>query len=226
LRIAVEAGVDVVQHPELHFVATAIPDDLAELLATSGVTCSMNIPHFTGRVWCEYVKEQARFEQTDPTPGRPLTGVERRKKERRLYRRLYRSNADKIIEAGCRISTASDSCALPPRGVLRGTETYLERFFHQPGKGTLSAIEGLVEIGLGPMEAIMAATRHGAIASDQLDQYGTVDEGKSADLVLLDADPLDDIANVTATSLVISRGRVIDRSSLPTNPVYAEATCP
>jgi imidazolonepropionase-like amidohydrolase len=226
LRIAVDAGVDVVQHPELHFISSPMPDDLAELLATSGVTCSMNVPHFTGRVWSEYLAQQEQLERADVLPNRSLTGVERRKRDRRLYRRLYRSNADKIVAAGCQISTASDSCALPPRGVLRGTETYLERFFHQPGTGTLSSIEGLVELGLGPMNAIVAATKHGALASDQLEQYGTVEAGKSADLVLLGGDPLEDIANVRSARLVISRGLVVDRAALPTNPVYSEARCP
>jgi imidazolonepropionase-like amidohydrolase len=222
LRISIEAGVDVVQHPELHFVSSPIPDELVALLASSRVTCSMNVPHFTGRVWTEYQRGREEFDHRDELPARPLTGIERRKRERGIYRSLYRTNAKKIISAGCQISTASDSCALPPRGVMRGVESYLERFFHQPGTGTLNAIEGLVEMGMSPLQAIVAATKHGAIASDQLDNYGTLEAGKSADLILLDADPLEDITNVRSLVLVMVQGRVVDRALLPTCPVYSE----
>ena len=55
------------------------------------------------------------------------------------------------------------------------------------------AIEGLVELGMTPSQAIVAATRNGAIASRRLADFGTIEPGKIADLVVLAADPLADI---------------------------------
>jgi imidazolonepropionase-like amidohydrolase len=81
------------------------------------------------------------------------------------------------------------------------------------------AIEGLVELGMTPSEALVAATRNGAIASQGLDEFGTIEIGKFADLLLLDANPLDDISNIRKLSLVMREGQVVDVSALPTRPV-------
>ena len=62
------------------------------------------------------------------------------------------------------------------------------------GIGSIIAIEGLVELGMTPAEAIVAATKNGAMACNALGQYGTLEVDKSADLVILDADPLADIS--------------------------------
>ena len=56
------------------------------------------------------------------------------------------------------------------------------------------AIEGLVELGMTPSQAIVAATRNGAIAARGLNDFGTLEPGKLADLVILTADPLADIS--------------------------------
>ena len=61
----------------------------------------------------------------------------------------------------------------------------------------------------------LAATRNIAAAYHKLDQIGTLEKGKLADLVVLDADPLQDINNIREISLVIKDGHVIDRDKLP-----------
>jgi cytosine/adenosine deaminase-related metal-dependent hydrolase len=104
---------------------------------------------------------------------------------------------------------------------MRGNEGHNETFFYYPGEGTLLSIEGLVEVGMTPMQALVSATKHGAMASHALDEYGTIEVGKSADMLLLDADPLLDIHNIRRLLLVMAKGRIVDRSSLPTKPVYS-----
>ena len=59
-----------------------------------------------------------------------------------------------------------------------------------------------------PMEALQAATRNPARHLGRLQDMGTIETGKLADMVLLDANPLDDIRNTRKISLVILRGRV------------------
>ena len=49
---------------------------------------------------------------------------------------------------------------------------------------------------------------------------GTVEAGKLADLLVLDADPLANISNIRKLRTVIKEGRVVDPTSLPTNPVW------
>ena len=69
----------------------------------------------------------------------------------------------------------------------------------------------LVEAGLTPMEALQAATRNPAEYLGILGAEGTVEVGKVADLVVLDANPLNDIRNIGRVHAVIMRGRVVER---------------
>ncbi len=70
----------------------------------------------------------------------------------------------------------------------------------------------LVKLGLSPMEAIVAATQGGAAALGMADRLGTIEVGKRADLILLDRDPLEDIASLETVSWVMQDGAVIPRS--------------
>ena len=72
----------------------------------------------------------------------------------------------------------------------------------------------LVEAGLTPLEALQTATRNPAEFLGRLDSFGTVEKGKVADLVLLDANPLEDIRNTQKISLVVLGGKMIARPSL------------
>lgn len=64
------------------------------------------------------------------------------------------------------------------------------------------------------MEALRAATHHPARFLGVAAVFGTVAEGKIADLVLLEADPLRDIANTRTISAVLLGGRLLDRVDL------------
>jgi imidazolonepropionase-like amidohydrolase len=74
-------------------------------------------------------------------------------------------------------------------------------------------LENFVAAGFTPAEAIVAATRTAAEVL-RLDQLGTVASGKSADFIVLDANPLDDIANTRKIAQVYLRGRQVDRAGL------------
>ncbi|HEV3445251.1 MAG TPA: amidohydrolase family protein [Gemmataceae bacterium] len=72
----------------------------------------------------------------------------------------------------------------------------------------------LVRAGLTPMEALQSATSNPARCLNRLDELGTVERGKLADLVLLDANPLDDIRNTTKIHAVIANGRLLTQADL------------
>ena len=75
---------------------------------------------------------------------------------------------------------------------------------------------GLQEAGASPMEVLVASTRAGAEAYGLDKRLGTLEEGKIADMLVLDADPLQDIANMRQINAVIKDGRLVDREALPT----------
>jgi imidazolonepropionase-like amidohydrolase len=81
------------------------------------------------------------------------------------------------------------------------------------GFGAHIEMASMVEAGLTPAEAIIAATRSSAEIL-KLDTLGTVAAGKSADFIVLDANPLDDIANTRRISAVYLRGSAVDRAGL------------
>ena len=75
-------------------------------------------------------------------------------------------------------------------------------------------LEPLVEAGLSPAEAIAAATSRATAFLGLIDELGTVEAGKRADLVLLDGNPLADITNTRRIAAVIVGGVLLNRTDL------------
>ena len=130
---------------------------------------------------------------------------------------MRRANARKLIAAGAVVTIGTDNywAAAPEFSRTPKPDT------QNHGIGSVIAVEGLVELGMTPAQAIVAATRNGAIAARGLTEFGTIEAGKRADLLILDADPLADIRNLRKLSVVIRDGRVIDRESLPVQRVLS-----
>jgi imidazolonepropionase-like amidohydrolase len=82
-----------------------------------------------------------------------------------------------------------------------------------PGFAFQRELETHVEAGMTPADALQAATLIGAAAL-RMDDRGTLAPGKLADILILDADPLQDIANVGRVHSVILGGKVVDREAL------------
>jgi cytosine/adenosine deaminase-related metal-dependent hydrolase len=100
------------------------------------------------------------------------------------------------------------------RGVPIGAGTDTPIVISVPGYSLHSELEYLVRAGLSPLEALESATVRPAEFFSLADQMGTVDVGKKADLVLLDANPLDNIANTKQIAAVVSKGRLFTRNEL------------
>ena len=86
--------------------------------------------------------------------------------------------------------------------------------FVYPGFSLHDELGLLVRSGLSPAEALRTATINPATFLGVTDSLGTVARGKVADLVLLDANPLEDIANTRRIRAVIQGGRLLDRRAL------------
>ena len=79
------------------------------------------------------------------------------------------------------------------------------------GEGYFIRCKGMADLGISPMDIILSGTRNVASAYHKLGQLGTLEKGKLADLVILNADPLADIDNLRSIFLVIKDGKIIDR---------------
>ena len=105
--------------------------------------------------------------------------------------------AQKAYEAGIMIGT--------------GTDFIYDRSMMPYGKNAME-MELLTQIGMSPMEAIMAATKTGAAVTLQEDRVGTVTPGKLADLIIVKGNPLDQIRlfqDPQNILLVMQEGRIV-----------------
>jgi imidazolonepropionase-like amidohydrolase len=216
LRLAVEAGIDLIQHPEM--MSRDLPDDLIHLIVSKGTYCGMRANLITGEFRAHHLSQRADAEARIAKMPPPTTTAEQWRRAEMLQETqdIQRRNAVRLIAAGCKVTPATDSY-LGDAPEFRRTPKTDEL---EPGSGTILAIEGLVELGMTPMQAIVAATKNGAAAALKSHDLGTIENGKSADLVLLSADPLTDIHNIEKISAVVAQGRQVDLNSLPQHPLF------
>lgn len=99
-------------------------------------------------------------------------------------------------------------------GILAGTDADATFHFVFFGSSLHEELELFVKAGLTPMEALRTATVNPARFMRAEDKLGTIEKGKLADLVLLDANPLTDIKNTTKIRAVVANGRYLDRKAL------------
>jgi len=106
-------------------------------------------------------------------------------------------------------------------GILAGTDT--ENPFCFPGFSLHDELGSLVQAGLSPMQALQAATLNPARFLGMEKDLGTIEKGKLADLVLLDANPLDEIGNTKKIAAVVSDGKLFSRAALDEMLAQVEA---
>ncbi len=97
--------------------------------------------------------------------------------------------------------------------ILAGTDAGSAPFVI-PGFDLHNELAALVDAGFTPMEALQSVTLDAARFLGRADDFGTVANGKAADLVLLDANPLDDIHNTQKIRAVVVQGKYLDRAAL------------
>lgn len=227
LRLSVLAGIDLIQHPEV--LPAEMPDELVSMIVERGIVCAMLSNTITGDAWQRHLKQQADRSESDGEEAegrmqRARTSAElrRERRERGVGMEVRRHNAMKLIQAGC-ITTIGTDNYLGSAPEFRRTP---KRENQEAGIGSIIAIEGLVELGMTPMQAIVAATKNGAIASKMLDEFGTLEVGKLADVLILNANPLEDISNIRQLYTVIRDGRVVDLESLPYERIFTREMSP
>jgi len=226
LRVSLEAGVDLVQHPEV--LDVPIADELVKTFVERNVVCGMLSNTITGKPWQDYVKRRSREDSArqaradsakTQSAWRQRTEAERRRDRGDIGPGVRRANAEKLIKGGCITAIATDNYL----GLAPEFRRDPKPDWQEAGLGSLAAIEGLVELGMTPLQAITAATKNGALASKALRDYGTIEVGKAADILLLGADPTADIRNIRKLEMVMKAGAVIDHQSLPTIRIWSRS---
>lgn len=91
--------------------------------------------------------------------------------------------------------------------ILSGTD--IPNFELVPGESLHHELELLVEAGISPMDVIKIATMNGAEALGLINETGTIEPGKEADILVLSTNPSEDIENTKKIDLVISNGKII-----------------
>ncbi len=180
LRLSLLAGIDLIQHPEL-LTPRELTDDLVRMIRERNVICSMLVSTITGEAWTKHVqgKEAAQKkldEEERKGTAHPKTTAEERRRAALLGTDLEtrRRNAQKLIQAGCTVTLGTDSYwGTAPEFAV---EPKPDNQSH--GIGTIMAIEGLVELGMTPSQALVAGTKNGAIACRRLKEFGTLEPGE------------------------------------------------
>lgn len=140
--------------------------------------------------------ERKQWEAASSTAVQTTGAEERARIETRLHQRIRTVAA--MQRAGV--------------GLLAGTD--VPSPFLVPGLSLHQELELLVAAGLSPLEALRAATLNPARYLEATDSLGTVRAGNLADLMLLDANPLEDITNTKKIAAVVLNGRYLDRRAL------------
>ena len=99
-------------------------------------------------------------------------------------------------------------------GVLIGVGSDGGSALDFPGLMTHREVELLVDAGLSPMDAIVAASRNGALALRKGDELGTIEPGRRADLLLVSVNPLEDVRNLRKIDRLMLDGEWVDRAAL------------
>ena len=185
VRMAALAGADTIEH------ASFVDEESADLMAEKGIVM---VP----TLWVKHDLAE-RLERLKAAPeGYPWGDAKDLSRSATWFRRCVEQlpkTMELVRSRGIRIAAGTDFImADHPWALVPEEMEYLTRF------------------GLTNMEAIESATRIGAEALGKAEEFGTVEKGKLADLILVDRDPLVDITAMTEVSWVMKEGEVVPRS--------------
>lgn len=197
LRQAIEAGVDMLQHCS---ITGPVPmsDATIQQLKDRHVYCAV----------------QAITKKRLDIMSEMWANLQPRLQYDRLLK-VEHENEVRMIKANAPMLLATDAGITDPDARAQLTDRVKEDDNTALGEAHFFWFQAMAEKGMKPMDALVAATRNVAAAYHKLDDFGTLEVGKRADMVVLDADPLKNIMNVRKISAVIKDGITIDRDALP-----------
>jgi imidazolonepropionase-like amidohydrolase len=200
-RQAIEAGINTLAHPIIQgpvsegfvslMAATKVPM-VSTLTIGEGYSRLVEHPEFLDRPIYRAVYEPETLEQLRTTV-RDAYAARTWTTWMKVMTPVAQENLRLIVEAGGVIVLGSDQST---------------------GPASHRELELMVEGGIPALEAIRIGTLNAAIFMGKEHELGSIEEGKLADLVLLSADPLEDISHTQEIELVVKGGKIVDRSAL------------
>ncbi|MGE0624182.1 MAG: amidohydrolase family protein [Pseudomonadales bacterium] len=194
--------------------ASASPERLEQVLDTmirhgAALTPTLHIGHVL-----DTMTDPSAYEQ-DPQLAQVPPGLRETFQLRvnSLVRRtpeLVARDLDIMARNRAFVQTAAD------RGVtiLAGSDTGAVNSYVYPGDSLHRELAELVEVGLTPLQALQGATLDAAAWLERADDFGTVEVGRIADLLVLEANPLLNIGNTRSIVAVLQEGRYLDSDTL------------
>ena len=202
LRIAVEAGCDLIQHCNITG-PIPIPETTLELMAKRK----------TGAVIFAWTQKGLDWVMQN------VSDMER------MWWKGGDTNARNLIRSGAALMLANDGMVVSPvmatdpqfgKGSLGAPDDIRQ---YNLGQGHFLWFKAMEEMGCPPMEMLKAATRNIAVAYGKDKDLGTLQPGKIADLLILEKDPLQAAENYRSIHSVLKEGAVVDRDALPLKPI-------
>ena len=199
LKMAIEAGTDLLQHGNITG-RFPMPQETVDLICSRQIPCVAFLMTERYMVATSKSSVAARLED--------LFGCQL-------------ENNRKLIEGDAKLVYGDDAGPWSPSitGSPAWGKYYVDEFYMDLGKSHVYWFRAAGEQGMAPMDALVAATRNAAEAYGKLDELGTIEPGKRADMVVLDADPLADPENYGRVAYVVKDGELVDLDRLPEHPV-------
>lgn len=198
LRVAVQAGCELIQHANITGMVP-IPPETLELMARKECSAVVFPLKEYGFKWL----------------------MDRGREVFRLHFQSLNENARRIIESGVAILAATDGALWAPEAIsdpLMSNSTVAlpesENLFGLEA-GHFVWFEAMEEMGCRPWEMLKAATQNIAVAYGLDKDLGTIEAGKLADVVILDRSPLEGAKNYRTIGTIIKGGQIVDRGPLP-----------
>lgn len=203
-KAAVRAGADILVHGVSD---RPVDDEFIRLVLDRGVIYTTTLVVFEG--YDKVLGQQVTMTDADKVCGDPAViatwddlaamGFEpNRYSGEAESLRIASANLKRMQNAGAVIAAGTDAGNI---GTLHGPALHRE-------------FELMAEAGLSPMQILVAATRNAARVFRAEPETGTLEPGKLADLLILEADPLADIRNARKIATVVKGGQVFDHATL------------
>ena len=202
IDMAIEAGADIITHGDISGPGVPIPMETLHKLVERDIAVSV-LP----------VTQRRLDALREHNPQSTLTP----------YMVIGRENQARMIEAGVSLLLSTDAGIKHPvllaESATLASDTVDQRT--KLGEGHFNALVALEELGMEPMDILRSATSRIARAYELDDEIGALRPGMIADLVILDANPLEAASNYRAIHAVIKDGRRVDLDALPVNPIIS-----
>lgn len=208
LRMAIEAGCDLIQHANITG-PEPIPDSTLKMMAARG----------TGAVVFPYTKRAWEWMSTNEGNG-----------DRRTYRQAMDVNARRLVDSGATLLLGNDGVVIGPEMMAQIIGAWKdlpeEDFLHPLDTGHFAWFRAMEEKGCRPIDMLKAATCNIAKAYGKDKDLGTLEVGKIADILVLNKDPLASAENFNSIEVIIKDGVRVDRDRLPVRPILEKPADP